>query len=131
MNDSKQLAQLQKLTALKLDVAHSEMSLLWTKEAALRSNLDQLVQTRCAQSQAPRAPYEAALIAGADIRWHRWVDQRRAVINHELAQVLAQKAVSRIKLQKAFGKDQAAQHLKKQVAAEVRQTTVRRATYES
>lgn len=131
MNDPRQLAKLQHMTGLKFRATQSEMATLRAREAALRRNLEHLVQTRRTQAQAPRAADDAALVAGADIRWHRWVDQRRAVINHELAQVLAQKAACRVRLQKAFGKDQAAQALQKQAEAVVRQRVMRRAAYES
>ena len=42
------------------------------------------------------------------MQWHRWIDQRRELLNRELAQVLAQKMRQQEKLRLAFGRHQAA-----------------------
>lgn len=124
-----QLSALQQMAALRFRAVQSEMAALLAKETALRQNLDQLVHARRSQVEAQRADDDVALVAGADVRWHRWVDQRRGVINTELAQVLAQKAACHVRLQTAFGKDQAAQELLKRAMSADQQIAERRASY--
>lgn len=119
------------LSGLSFRAAQARMAELLTREAALRRNLAQLTESRAAQAQAPRASDEAALIAGADIRWHHWVDQRRATINTELAQVLALQENCRVALTKAFGRDQVAQSLLQQTRQLSLTKRQRRASYES
>lgn len=106
--DIHQLKGLTHLAGLAFRAAQSDMAALLRREADLRRNLAQLTESKAMVAKSERPPNDAALIAGADIRWHHWVDQRRATINSELAQVLAQKENCRARLRTAFGKDQAA-----------------------
>lgn len=119
------------LSAVSFRAAQAKMAELLTREAGLRRNLAQLTDSRAAQAKAPRQSDEAALIAGADIRWHHWVDQRRAVINTELAQVLALQEKCRAQLVRAFGRDQVAQTLLGQLVEADQVKKQRRADYES
>ena len=131
MNRKQQLAGLQQLSGLQFRITRAEMTDLVHKEMALRQNLEQLIQSKANQAQAKRNSDEAALIAGADIRWHQWVDQRRAKINMELAQILALKENSRTKLRRAFGRDQVTQSLHKQAVQSEKHTLQRKQDYES
>ncbi len=119
------------LSGISFRAAQARMAELLAREADLRRNLAQLTESRSAQANAPRAPDEAALVAGADIRWHHWVDQRRATINMELAQVLALQDNCRFALKKAFGRDQVAQSLLQQTLDADQQKKRRRTSYES
>lgn len=125
------MAGLVAVSTLKFRAAQTEMAELLSREAALRANLADLVARKAAQAGAARQPGEAALIAGADMRWHRWVDQRRAVINTELAQVLALKENCRARLKDAFGRDQAAHALRDRAVRAQKRALQRRADYES
>lgn len=111
--------------------AQADLARLMQKETDLRRNLAQLTESKAALADAPRTPDDAALIAGADMRWHRWVDQRRATINTELAQVRARKDYYQSKLRFAFGKDQAAQALLDKAISQARRDDRRRTDYES
>ena len=119
------------LSGLSYRAAQARMAELLAREADLRRNLMQLTESRSAQAQAPRESNEAALVAGADIRWHNWVDQRRALINTELAQVLALQESCRAVLTRAFGRDQVAQSLLRQTLKADLAKRLRKTTYES
>jgi len=119
------------LSGLGFRAAQGEMATLLGKETALRQNLEQLTLSRQNQAQASRQSDDPALISGADIRWHRWVDKRRTTINTELAQILAEKEICRTRLARAFGRDQAAQALLKNATRSQRRAAIRRQTYES
>jgi hypothetical protein len=106
MNDLKRMRALKLLTQTQLAGVQSQFASLSTKENRLRNNLAQLVKEK--RQTAERSDHgDVARAAGADIRWHKWVDARRAIINTELAQVLGQKLECQQKLRRAFGKDQA------------------------
>ena len=131
MSREKQLEGLAQLSAVQFRAAQAEMAALLEQEAALRQNLRELVQSKTALSRAARQPDEAAVVAGADMRWHQWVDQRRAVINIELARVIALKENCRARLKLAFGRDQAIQTLRNQSKETRRYAAQRRQDYES
>lgn len=119
------------LSGLSFRAAQARMAELLTREADLRRNLELLTESRTVQAHAPRTSDEAALKAGADIRWHQWVDQRRATINTELAQVLALQEHCRIALARTFGRDQVAQSLLRQTKQADLAKRQRRSSYES
>lgn len=122
------IRELQRLTGLALHATRSEMASLRAREADLR---EKLVTLAAQKQQAPRAADDPALIAGADLRWQQWVDQRRAAINAELAQVLAQSDNCRMRLRATFGRDQAARALAEQAWTADRLRAARAADYES
>ena len=121
MNDLKRLVRLKTLTAVQFVAAQSTSASLAAREKGLRDNLAQLVQEKRRTIERD-VPDDAARAAGADIRWHRWVDERRAIINIELAQVLSEKLECQRSLARAFGRDQAvATLLDKQQKTEAKQ----------
>lgn len=99
------------LTALSLDAAQIRLAQLKHREAGLRENLASLIAERTAFATATQGPDDAAMAAGAAIRWHQWVDQRRASINRELLQLRIQIVEAEQTLRHVFGRDQAAQSL--------------------
>ncbi|WP_019955541.1 hypothetical protein [Yoonia vestfoldensis] len=122
------ITDLQNLTDLALRAAQADLAALKAKEADLRQNLIALSGQK---TRDPRPLHDPALVAGADLRWQRWVDQRRAAINAELAQVMALIDNSQRRLRGLFGRDQAARALADQVRKD-RMRLMRRATdYES
>jgi len=129
MNDTKQITNIKQLTGLNFRAAQSEMAALLQQEARLRTNLADLIESRRARAMQSGLPDDPAMIAGADLRWHRWVDQRRAIINGELAQILSAKESCRAKLQRAFGRDQAAQAMSEREARAQLQISKRRSDY--
>ncbi|MFQ1700444.1 hypothetical protein ACJ5NV_07595 [Loktanella agnita] len=131
MKQSKDMAGLIQISELQYRTAQADMARIRTREEDLRRKLAQLIESKSAQAIATQRSDAAALIAGADIRWHRWVDQRRAAINAELAQVLALKENSRVRLQNAFGRDRAMQKLSEQMLKSQKAKHTRRQSYES
>ena len=126
-----QLEDLVQITGVALRAQQAELVAIQRHEEDLRLNLAQLTASKSTQAQSNRASDDAALVAGADMRWHLWVDQRRALINAELARVLAQKENCREKLKRAFGRDQAAVALKVRHASTRETLKRRRRAYES
>ena len=131
MADVLQAQRLSQLTGVMLRSVQSEMAELSQREADLRRNLAQLVQTKRARAAAQSSIVDAAILAGADVRWLHWVDQRRATINTELAQVLAQQEACRAKLKNVFGRDRAVHEIVKRMQTDSRILHQRRAYYVS
>lgn len=131
MKQSKDMAGLIQISELQYRTAQADMARIRAREEDLRRKLAQLIESKSAQAITTQRPDAAALIAGADIRWHRWVDQRRAAINAELARVLALKENSRVRLQTAFGRDRAMQKLSEQMLKSQKAKHTRRQSYES
>ena len=103
----KDLAQLRALTDAKFVAVQSEMAALQQKERAIRAQLSDLVVRRATAAQRLQGGADAAAAAGADVRWHRWIDQRRKKLNQELSAILSDKAAIRVQLQKSFGRNEA------------------------
>jgi len=103
------------VAALRFQADQAKLAQVQVRELALRQNLQDLVQQRRALAENAAGANDAATIAGADVQWQAWVDQRRKAINSELAQILAQKADCLAALRRSFGQDQAAQGLLRQV----------------
>ncbi|SFR51839.1 hypothetical protein SAMN04488005_2478 [Yoonia tamlensis] len=131
MTRIKQAKALAELTSISLHAAQAKMAALVTRETGLRENLAQLVQQRDQPGFAPGSMVDAALAAGANVRWQHWVDQRRRVINTELAQVLALKSQYHAQLGQAFGRDQAAKSVIDRLEKTRMTIDLRRKYYES
>ncbi|MBE0413786.1 hypothetical protein [Yoonia sp.] len=131
MNDRKQLAELVELTAVQFRAIQSEMAALLQKEARLRRNLAQLIESRKVRAASGFPADDAAAVAWADLHWHQWVDQRRAIINGELAQVLSEKDTCKMKLTRAFGRDMATRALQNKVERTLLRTVTRSRDYVS
>jgi hypothetical protein len=123
--------QLAKLTALEFNVAQAKFSDISRREGDLRQNLAQLLQHKRAISSDTTNLQTTAFDEGANVRWQQWVDQRRAVINTELAQVLALKENCRANLARAYGRDQAAQAVIKRLTRARKKYVLRKLNYES
>lgn len=131
MMDPRRLSRLRAITQLRYTSLQTEMADIAQKEAGLEENLAHLVAARTSRNAAVLDQSDTALIAGADIRWHRWMEERRGVINAELAQIRARKAGCAARLQQAFAQDQAVLSLHKRAVRAQKKTRERRAAYES
>lgn len=110
MSKDLKLQDLAKLSTIKLQVVQVEMAKLKEREAALRLSIKNLSESKHHQISTASAS-DPALIAGANIRWHQWVDQRKTSVNYELAQVLAQRERYLAQLKLAFGQNEAIKKL--------------------
>jgi hypothetical protein len=125
---AQRIADLAVLTSVSLRAAQAEMADLKAHEADLRQNLIDLAAQKLRDSRAEDDP---ALIAGADLRWQQWVDQRRAAVNAELAQLLALIDNRQHRLRGLFGRDQAARALADRAQNDRRLQRLRASDYES
>lgn len=110
------LKRLATITDTALSGAQARMHQINSQEAALQQQLAELSR----RSTAHTSLDSLAVQAGADVRWQVWADRRREEINLEMARLRAMKEEARHALRKAFGKDQAMQHLlRKQKALQI------------
>lgn len=107
MNQFTQLKQLRAIADVAFEAERTKLAKLNLREASLRQTLRDLDQARSDRSNMASRMDEPAVIAGADMQWHRWIDHRRSVLNTELAQVLALKSRQLAQVQKLFGRQQA------------------------
>jgi hypothetical protein len=131
MQQIHQARQLAKLTALEFGVVQAKFSDIVKREDDLRLNLAQLLQRKRESRPTAQNLREAAFDSEANVRWQQWVDQRRLVINTELAQVLALKENCRLNLTRAYGRDQAAQAVIKTLTRTRKMRALRKLNYES
>lgn len=125
MNKLVQMKAMQELVNMRLKIVEAELATILSKERRLRGNLAQLVKDRNVSLRADEFA-NVAQVSGAEIRWHRWVDARRGLINQELAHVLAKKIECQRMLRRAFGKDQALQALIKDQSIKMSRQKLRR-----
>lgn len=130
MDRVEQAQRLAMLIATELLAVQSEMAQLQRHEADLRAKLAQVLENRGAYI-ADSVSGNVPVYAGVDLAWNQWVDQRRAAINTELAQVLARQDGCRAKLKRAFGRDQAIQALTKKLTDNRISARNRQSAYES
>ncbi|EBA13841.1 hypothetical protein [Roseobacter sp. CCS2] len=122
---------LQQITQLRLQADRANLAVVLSKENDLRQTLQDLAHQRKQRLDTPQDGGDAASVAIADLNWQLWIDQRRTIINAELARVLAEKEELTAKLRRSFGKDQAAQRLYQTSQATARIAVARKALYES
>jgi hypothetical protein len=104
VTEQTRLITLKALTATKLMSTQAKLAVLLAKEKGLRDNLANLAAQR---QQSLTLGSDPAAAASANVRWHKWMNEKRAMINIELAEVLGRKTEAQFKLRRAFGKDQA------------------------
>ncbi len=122
-----ELSGLLRLSEASFASEQAKLGALQRDEVAIRTQLRDLIKSRDHAATQPRAKDEAALRAGADMRWHRWIDTRRTTLNQELAQVIARRQLQFEKVKRAFGRKQALEKLLARANAEAKQQSLRRA----
>lgn len=131
MTDKSQLSVLAKITEAEFHLAQLDLAKSRSREMELRTLLKSLSDALLARANSPLEEADAALIAGADVNWQAWVEQRRRSINLELAKCLANQETCREVAQRAFGREQAVLSLRKNHVAKQKQATARKADYTS
>lgn len=126
-----QLAQLAEITDAAFQSAQAVLAGEMNREKELREVLSTLIADQSNRATQIMDAPDAALLAGADVQWRAWVEQRRRLINAELAKCLVAQARHREAAAKAFGRYQAVLSLDDARAEEVKLGATRRAYYTS
>lgn len=116
--------QLSDITKAQFQVEQARLSELVAKENGLRDRLEQLRQTRM-QSMDHGAMDSAQYAIGGDILWQAWLSKKKAMLDAELAQVLAQKSYLLDSVRLAFAKDASVQELLAETKIEARHNRAR------
>ncbi|MEN8841851.1 MAG: hypothetical protein ABF254_03130 [Octadecabacter sp.] len=74
-------------------------------------------------------PFSAATRAGADLRWDAWAQDRKKMINQEMALALRDREQARGFVIAALSKLEAAQKMQTSAASQARQIAIRRASW--
>ncbi len=101
----KDLKSLEPLVAAKYQKAQARLAQIAAQEGRLKAQLSELHRSR--EQAVNRDGSDPASKSGADVRWQRWIDQRRKEINLELAQLASQRLVAKEGLKVAFGRKEA------------------------
>ena len=120
------LAQLGRLTEAAFLAEQAKLAQLTRQEADLRAQLAHLLEDRAAAARTDRPVGEAALAAGADVRWHQWIAVRQTRLNNELLHVLTLKRYQLDKVRKAHGRAQALDALTLRAKADAARKTASR-----
>ena len=120
------LAQLGRLTEAAFLAEQAKLAKLTRQESDLRAQLAHLLEDRAAAARADRPVGEAALSAGADVRWHQWIAVRQTRLNNELLHVLTLKRYQIDKVRKAHGRAQALDALTLRAKADAARKTASR-----
>ena len=131
MNMKRDLVQLARMTDAAFQAAQSELAAAKAREVELRATLKSLERSRSDRAEAILDQADTALVAGADGQWLAWVEQRRRLINSELAQCLVKQDHCKQTARRAFGRDQAVLGLEKARAAIAKRKAVRKDDYTS
>jgi hypothetical protein len=113
------LKALSRLTDAAFAARQAGMGALRQQEQELRDTLAALDAARKDRAavltdQGPDA--DAALLAGADLMWHRWIETRRVALNTALSRNRVEQEAARAALSVAFGRAQATDGLLTQAA---------------
>ena len=106
MNERDDLRALARLAGISHAAHEARFAALLRQEAELRAKLDQLDQARRARAES-LTEADPSLTAGADLRWHRWIESRRSALNADLARTLVRIATQRAEMARAFGRKEA------------------------
>ncbi|WP_341223612.1 hypothetical protein [Loktanella salsilacus] len=117
---SEKLSGLARLTDAAFLSEQGKLAKLSRKEAELRAQLAHLLEDRAMTAHADRPLGDAALAAGADIRWHQWIAVRQTRLNAELLQIMELKRLQLRNVRKAHGRAQALEQLTLRAQADAR-----------
>jgi len=125
------LSDLSLLLDAQTRASQTKLHHIMTREATLSRLLNELSERKGAGALPDLSATRTALEFQNDLSHLRWVDQRRAVINIELAQVRAMADMARQDLSQHLGRQNALDQVKSRQAAKDRRIAERRATYGS
>lgn len=131
MSETKRLKQLAMITEAEFNIAQMELANLRRRESELRQSLVALSAALRDRAETSLDNTDAARIAGADVNWQAWVEQRRRLINQELAICLSKQDKSKQAVMTAFGRDKAVLDLQKRNVARLKRTQLLKSYYTS
>lgn len=126
-----QFNQVVAISSVLFQAAQSKLAQAVKRENDLRNMLAKLEQSRNDRASANLLDTDVALIAGADLRWQTWVDQRRSSVNQELAKCLAAQDQLREVARRAFGKEQSAIKVRQNFIDEAKRISIKKNAYPS
>lgn len=125
MTTLRDLQALAQLTGAVFATQQAQMGALRQAEQAIRDKLAGLENARRARALSLTDP-DPALLAGADLLWQTWIEQRRAALNGDLSRVLLAQETARAALGRAFGRDQVTEALNARARSDRVKTKARR-----
>lgn len=131
MSEVKRLKQLTMIVEAELNIAQMNLANLRRREMEMREALTALSVALRDRVNASQDDPDVARLAGADVNWQAWVEQRRRLINQELALCLATQDQSKEAVAKAFGREQAVLDLQKRSLARLKRAQTIRSNYTS
>lgn len=109
--DVKKLARLNQLTNLAMTARQSKLGLLEDHIKRQKAHLSELNHARSRALNG--GAQDAALQAGADMNWQRWIGTRKTALNHDIARTEVLIEREREALARAFGRDLVTARLRK------------------
>ena len=110
MTTAADLKALTQLTGAAFAAQQARMEALRQAAQTLRDKLSALDGARKARARS-LTEADPALLAGADLLWQSWIEQRRAALNGELSRNQVAQDLARAALALAFGRNQATEAL--------------------
>lgn len=117
------ISQLLPLLETVFQAEQLKMAKVNARISALKKQLSDLDRPPLADSMS------VATIAGADLRWQTWVQQRKGLINQELALAMRDRAAVRSGMVTALSKLEAARQMHARVQINAHQIAARRASW--
>ncbi len=128
---TEQLRDLLQVAEVAFAAEQAKLAQLSRAETELRDQLSSLASSRQSRIEGAGAQATPAARAGAEVRWHRWIDTRREALNRELAQNLAKRAKLIAAVRLAFGRKEALTALVARARANEVQQKARRSDHTS
>jgi len=122
---ARELAALQRLTAMILAAGEARLAALRLREAGIVAQIDALDAALLRRAREAR-PEDTALRAGVDLRWEGWADGQRRALLMAQARLRAAMEQEQALLRRDFGRNAAVGALARKAGAAARTAARRR-----
>lgn len=116
------IARLLPLFEMAYEVEQMKVAKITAKMDRLRRQLSALDRPK----DTTAGTLTAAVVAGADLRWEKWAQDRKALINRELAKAARDREQAKTGLIKALSKREAAKQMQSVAMRDLERLTQRR-----
>ena len=123
---AKDLARLSQVTDAARQAAELRFAGITRQEQDIADQLAALDSARKGRAAEAGGTPDIAFSAGADLRWHRWIDGRKEELNRQLARLRAERMRARDELRQAFGRARVVATLAEKAQAKERAERERR-----